>query len=91
MYQIRTSKICLLLQVKVAGVRLLGICCHCHCDHPSYFSSVGNIEIITNSVVIVFMCDLDKLLYAILNFYPGWVEIIFQEEQIESESDLFRM
>jgi hypothetical protein len=48
------------------------ICCHCHCDPSSFFSSVGNIEIITNSVVIVFICDLDELLYAILNFYPGW-------------------
>ena len=89
-YELWTSKICLLLQVKVAVVRLIGICCHCHCDHPSFFSSVGNIEIITKSVGIVFICDLDELLYAILNFYPGWVKIIFQEEQIVSESDLFR-
>jgi hypothetical protein len=31
-----------------------------------HFSSSGNTEIITNSVVILFICDLDELLYGIL-------------------------
>ena len=31
-----------------------------------HFSSPGNTEIITNSVIILFICDLDELLYAIL-------------------------
>ena len=57
-----------------------------------HFSSSGNTEIITNSVVILFICDLDELLYAILMVCSRrCVESMSQEEHGKSETDLLSL
>lgn len=54
--------------------------------------SIGNTEIITNSVVILFICDLDELLYGVLMVCNRrWVKRILmsREEDDESDSEVF--
>ena len=57
-----------------------------------HFPSSGNTEIITNSVIILFICDLDELLYAILMVCSRrCVESMSQEEHSKSESDFAKL
>ena len=57
------------------------------CDYlSSLFSCIGNTDIITNSVIILFICDIDELLYGILMFFPGWVKSMSQVATPDSES-----
>ncbi len=58
-------------------------------EHLTFPPSVDNTDIIANSVVILFICDLDELLYGILRVFPRWVKNMSHEEQIESDSDIF--
>ena len=65
------------------------VACACHLVIVSHwFSSIDNTEIITNSVIILFICDLDELLYRILMVSPRWVKSMSQEEHNESDSEL---
>ena len=53
---------------------------------------IGNTEIITNSVVILFICDLDELLYGVLMVCNRrWVKRILmsREEDDKSDSEVF--
>ena len=57
------------------------------CDYlSSLFSYIDNTEIITNSVIILFICDIDELLYGILMLFPGWVKSMSQDGVPDSES-----
>ena len=57
-----------------------------------HFPSSGNTEIITNSVVILFICDLDELLYTILMVCSRrCVESMSQEGGSKSESDFGKL
>jgi hypothetical protein len=51
-----------------------------------HYSLIGNTDIITNSVIILFICDIDELLYGILMFFPGWVKSMSQVATPDSES-----
>ena len=56
--------------------------------HISSLPILGNTGIITNSVVILFICDLDKLLYRILMVIsPCWVKHMSNVAGHEYESD----
>ena len=50
-------------------------------------SSTGNTEIITNSVIILFICDVDELLYSILTATSRQFKSMLQEIETETESD----
>jgi len=50
-----------------------------------HYSLIGNTDIITNSVIILFICDIDELLYGILMFFPGWVKSMSQDAVLDSE------
>ena len=53
-------------------------------------SSTGNTEIITNSVVILFICDVDELLYSILTATSSRFKSMLQEDETESDSNFLR-
>ena len=47
----------------------------------------GNTDIITNSVIILFICDLDELFYGILVIVaPRWVKSMTNESDDDSDS-----
>ena len=50
---------------------------------------IGNTDIITNSFINLFICDLDEFLYKILMVCPLWVKSMSRKEQIESDGELF--
>jgi hypothetical protein len=53
-------------------------------------SSTGNTEIITNSVIILFICDVDELLYSILTATSSRFKSMLQEDETESDSNFLR-
>ena len=56
--------------------------------HISSLPILGNTGIITNSVVILFICDLDELLYRILMVIsPCWIKHMPNVAGHESDSD----
>ena len=50
-------------------------------------SSTGNTEIITNSVIILFICDVDELLYSVLTASSSRFKSMLQEDETESDSN----
>ena len=58
------------------------------CSHLVPTPLLGNTDIITNSVVILFICDLDELLYGILVVIsPRWVKSMTIEADDDSNSN----
>lgn len=47
--------------------------------------ATNNTQIIANSVIILFICDLDELMYEILTLFPLWVKHMSHEGKTESD------
>jgi hypothetical protein len=52
-------------------------------------STKDNTEIIINSVIILFVCHLDELMYKILMVFPRWTKSISQEEVTGTDNGVF--
>jgi len=74
------------------------LCLMCRVDHiymnthfyiPLYTACIGNTEIIANSVIILFIMDIDELLYDILEVInAGWVKSMSLDGGDEEDGDL---
>ena len=59
---------------------------------PLYFLLIGNTEIIANSVIILFIMDIDELLYDILEVVnASWVKGMSLDDGDEEDGDLSEM
>ena len=57
--------------------------CHLVSYSTSFFSHSDNTEIVINSVIILFVCHLDELLYGLLRVFPQLLSRMSQEGQDE--------